>query len=89
MDIIRDGILWQHIMERLASGDFNHSMTLNFHAWTDGEQILVDNEASAEYIADFLEILGFDTVVTGYYDPKDDEASGEVDDHTGWYYIDI
>lgn len=89
MDIISDGILWHHILTRLESGEFNHSMSHGFHAWTDGEQILVDNEGAANNIADFLEILGFDTVVTGYYDPKDDAASGEVDDHTGWYYIDI
>jgi hypothetical protein len=25
---------------------------------------------------------------TGYYNPEDDEHSNEVDDHTGWWYVD-
>lgn len=52
----------------------------------DGE-ILCKSEAVADAIADFLEELGFDEVTTGYYDPEEDERSGEVDRLTGWHYV--
>ena len=39
-------------------------------------------------IADMLDSMGFDAV-TGYFDPKEDERSGEVDSLTGYYYVDI
>lgn len=28
-------------------------------------------------------------VNTGYYDPIEDERSGEVDRYTGWWYVNI
>ena len=55
--------------------------------WQDGNEILSKSEEVVERMADMLEVMGFDEVSTGYYDPADDAASGEVDDHTGYYYV--
>lgn len=57
--------------------------------WTDGDLILCRTEEAAENVANFLEDIGFDTVMTGYYDPVEDERNGTVDDHTGFWYVDI
>ena len=56
-------------------------------AWTDGSEILASSLAAAEHIADVLCLLGLEPH-TGWYDPEEDERGGEVDDHTGWHYID-
>lgn len=58
--------------------------------WCDGENILCRNEEESDVVADFLDaIIGDSVTHTGYYDPQEDERSGEVDDHTGWYYVDF
>lgn len=57
--------------------------------WTDGAEILCKTEGAADHLANFLEDIGFDYVNTGYYDPEEDEASGETDDHTGYWYVSI
>ena len=57
--------------------------------WTDGSEILCPTEAQADVIADFIDAMVGDSFChTGYYDPKEDERSGEVDDHTGYWYVD-
>lgn len=55
--------------------------------WSDADEILCNTEAKADAIADLLEALGYDCVVTGYYDPIEDERSGETDKYTGWCYV--
>lgn len=50
--------------------------------------IVSKDEATVNRIADMLDSMGFDAV-TGYFDPKEDERSGEVDSLTGYYYVDI
>lgn len=58
--------------------------------WTDGTEILCADEATAERIADMLDaIAGSPESHTGYYDPFEDAQSGEVDDRTGWWYVDF
>lgn len=58
--------------------------------WYDGNEILTPDEIGAESVADFIDALAGDRIShTGYYDPKEDERSGEVDDHTGYYYVDF
>lgn len=84
MDLINDGILWNFIYEKLSGG--YKSQFTGVEMWSDGSEILVNNENAAEYIADFLEALGYEAH-TGYYDPKQDERDGCVDEHTGYYYI--
>lgn len=48
--------------------------------------IVSKDEATVNRIADMLDSMGFDAV-TGYFDPKEDERSGEVDSLTGYYYV--
>ena len=56
--------------------------------WCNGEEILVDTEVEAEYLADFFnQLYGEGTVNTGYYDPVEDERNGETDKYTGYYYV--
>lgn len=56
--------------------------------WTSGDLIIVASEETANGIADLLDSMGFD-VVTGYYDPEADAASGETSELTGYWYVDI
>jgi len=58
--------------------------------WTDGTEILCADEATAERIANMLEaISGEPEAHTGYYDPFEDAECGNVDNHTGFYYVDF
>ena len=56
--------------------------------WTDGDIIYCDTEEKAETIANFLEVVFGWTFHTGYYDPEEDNRNREVDERTGWYYVD-
>ena len=58
------------------------------HFWTDGSEFLCDTEERAEALADFLEALGMGPH-TGYHDPVSDRRNDEVNNHTGWYYVDF
>lgn len=63
--------------------------------WTqDGDEILCKTESAANAIADILTTLyktqgDENNVITGYYDPEEDEKNNEVDIRTGWWYVDI
>lgn len=62
--------------------------------WSDGSELLCHTESVADALADLIEQLYFAQGVemichTGYYDPAEDERSGEVDDHTGWWYVEV
>ena len=63
--------------------------------WSDGAyEILCDTESGAEAVASHLESLyradGEEIrLVTGYYDPEEDERNHETDRYTGWYYVGI
>lgn len=58
--------------------------------WTDGDKILTKNKATHDAMVSTLESLGFgDQLITGYYDPEEDERDDSVDDHTGCYYITV
>ena len=79
MDLIRDGLLWEHIIKSIEgkSGDSSFS---EIHFDTDGDLILCDDEKAAEIIANFLEMIGYDVATTGTYD----EEAGVT-----WYYVDV
>ena len=81
--------LWEFLINQVkaAMEDKPFSNRLGKY-WTDGNEFLFEDEDDAEYFADFLEILGFDSH-TGYYDPEEDARNRETDDHTGWYYVDV
>ena len=79
MDLIRDGLLWGHIIKNIErkSGDSSFS---GVHFDTDGDLILCNDKNAAEIIADFLEMIGYNVATTGTYD----EEAGVV-----WYYVDV
>lgn len=77
-----DGIKWNKSANDGKLGCSKHKI------WTDGSELLVDDENIADIIADFIQSLGFDSH-TGYYDPEEDRRDNCIDDHTGWYYVDI
>lgn len=79
--------LWKQIVEGLPS-----EPTCNI--WSDGNYIMCRAESIANAIADLLDSLYAGmcqnaSTVTGYFDPKDDAHSGETDQLTGWWYVDI
>lgn len=56
--------------------------------WTDGNEILSEEETEIECLANlFDQLYGEGTVNTGYYDPKEDETEGCIDKYTGWHYV--
>lgn len=58
--------------------------------WTDGTEILCRTEDIADRVAKMLDaIAGSPESHVGYYDPYEDARSGEVDDHTGFWYVDF
>lgn len=63
--------------------------------WTDGiDGIYVKSEQTAQALAVLLKCLYVNQgeevdVVTGYYDPEEDERNNEKDECTGWWYVDI
>lgn len=59
-----------------------------YDIWQDGSEILCKYEVVANIIADLIESCSVDAH-TGYYDPEEDARSNEVDDHTGYWYIDF
>lgn len=69
-----------------------HYPTENYRA--SGGEILAKTEQACNDLADLIESLYMEQgeevlITTGYYDPAEDEKSGEVDSVTGWYYIDM
>ena len=79
------------IIEKLPTEPYDYSTITpkKNKIWTCGDEILCETDALADTIADLLEAMGYDEVNTGYYDPVEDEAAGEVDRLTGWYYVSI
>lgn len=76
-------ITWRHLTVclELHEGENRHGF------WTDGDDILCPTKEAAESVANFLEDIGFDQLMTGYYDPDEDSRNGETDGHTGYWYI--
>jgi len=79
------------IFEKMPYGvQYDYRGHQRYHGiWSDGSEILCPTEHQADVIADFIDaMIGYPISHTGYYDPKEDERSGEVDDHTGYWYVD-
>ena len=58
--------------------------------WTDGVEILCKTESLAKSIADTLDSISGERMSHyHWYDPEEDERNGEVNDHTGWWYVDF
>lgn len=74
----------EHLCSYLPSAEDTNSF------WFDRDEILCRKESQAEALADFFDdIYAYTTANTGYYDPEEDEYNGEVNSHTGWYYVTI
>ena len=59
-----------------------------------GDEIMCRSSDAADAIADLIESLYRSqdetvTIVTGYYDPEEDERNGETDRCTGWWYVNM
>lgn len=59
-----------------------------------GDEIMCRSSDAADAIADLIESLyrsqGEEVIiVTGYYDPEEDERNGETDRCTGWWYVNM
>ena len=85
--------MWRGILEMLPSQPRSFDISDNPGFWTNGDEILCPTEMECEIVADFLEDVfsewdGY-KMKTGYYDPFEDARNGEIDDNTGFYYIDL
>lgn len=66
----------------------NNSDNGNNNYWSNGIFILCKTEEMANELADCLDELDYQTL-TGYYDPIEDKRNNEVDECTGYWYVDI
>lgn len=57
--------------------------------WTDGYMILSKSKEQIDTLANFFEDMGLETVLTGYYDPVEDEIDNCVDKYTDCYYVNV
>lgn len=85
--------MFKHILSMLPKQPRSFDTSDDPGYWTNGAEILCPTETECEIVADFLEDLfkeyGEIKMHTGYYDPDEDRRSGEMDDNTGFYYIDF
>lgn len=78
---------WFEIIRKGVGSDRNNA------CWSDIEtEILCATEELADRLADRIESLyeadGEDVLLsTGYYDPEEDKRNDEVDEYTGWWYV--
>ncbi len=66
--------------------------TNDHRIWSNGEEILCENEAIAENIADLIDaICGGQAAVTGYYDEEwhIDSLGNEDTNVDGFYYVNM
>ena len=69
-------------------GVIEHNQTSDL--WCDDYSILTPKEDIHKAILLVFDSLGFhNDLVTGYYDPKEDERDENVDEFTGNYYIEL
>lgn len=80
---------WEAIVAALKQTESEGRNKNGIHVMEGYTEILCRTEVEAIVIAKFLEDLGFYDVTTGYYDPEIDEANNEVDQYTGWYFVDF
>ncbi len=55
--------------------------------FSDRDALLCETEDMANFVADVLDVQDGVAHTTGYYDPEEDEKSGETDRLTGFWYI--
>ena len=58
--------------------------------WVAGDTIMCRTEWLAWTISKIIDrMCGGQVSHIGYYDPEEDERSGEMDQMTGWWYVDF
>ena len=85
--------VWECFVEHLpTASDMEDDDCNSIDIWysESANEILCRSEELADMIANILEgISGEREAHIGYYDPEEDERSGEVDELTGWWYVDF
>lgn len=56
--------------------------------WTNGDLILCPSETEASVVANFIQDAFKVSVMTGYFDPVEDDGNDERDECTGFWYVD-
>lgn len=86
-------ILFNQITAMLPNEPRSYDTSDDPGFWTDGSIILCPSEYDCECLACFLEDafreISNCSINTGYFDPFEDAKSGEQDDFTGFWYIEI
>lgn len=72
---------WDDILEKLPNAKEE-----NKRFFQNGEEILCKDQDTCNAVADFLEEIGFGSIVTGYYEEDDQENE---DGLNGYWYIGI
>ena len=87
------GYLIQQVIQHLPREPRSYNPKDDPGFWTNGSDILCPSETECDVVADFIEdVLREEstmTIHTGYYDPDEDDRSGERDRLTGFHYIDF
>jgi len=83
--------LWNKILDMLPHEPRSYDTADDPGFWTNGEEILCPSECEMNVVYVFLNDIfsefGSYTLITGYYDPFEDEKQGEQDNCTGFYYV--
>lgn len=78
--------VWDFITSRLPTSPEDAANGI----WYEGDDIMCKTEAQADTVADLLEALDDEVLVTtGFFDPEEDARNGETDRLTGWHYVTI
>lgn len=72
---------WNDILEKLPNAKEE-----NKRFFQNEEEILCEDQDTCNVVADFLEEIGFNSIVTGYYEEDDQENE---DGLNGYWYIGI
>ena len=84
--------LIEEFMAQLPTNPPDKGLEEDCPIWVKGDTIMCRSEWLAETICNIIERLCGDATPighTGYYDPEEDERNNEVDEMTGWYYVDF
>lgn len=80
-------VMFNAIVKQLYESSDDHG---NEEFWSDGEKVLVRDEAKANALADLIDAAaGYGITCTGYYDPEEDARLNLTDRYTGYHYVDI
>lgn len=83
--------LWSAITDMLAREPRSYDTNDDPGFWTNGDEILCPSKIEADIVCQFLSDIfmeyGNFTLVTGWYDPFEDQRTGEQDECTDFCYV--